>query len=204
MAEESTFRFIFIALFIAVAAFRLHYHLKAGTFRERQYTRTEGRLVAALRGLLGIPFYIGVFAYMISPQWMTWSALSLSTWPRWVGVGMGAATVLLLLWVNHALSRNFSPTLRIRKAHTLVTHGPYRWVRHPMYTVSLLMVIAAFLLSANWFVGLTGILAMTVLMVVRTPKEEAQLLEKFGDEYREYTRRAGRFLPRLMRSRKQD
>lgn len=204
LSDESTFRLIFAALFLSVAAFRLHYHRKASTFLERQYTEAEGRVTAAFRGLLGVAFYIGAFAYLISPEWMSWSALSLPVWLRWTGVGVGIVTVLLLFSVNHALGRNFSSTIRIREDHMLVTHGPYRRVRHPMYTVSLLMVAAAFLLSANWFVGITGILAMTLLIVVRTPKEEAQLIEQFGDQYREYMKYTRRFLPRLIRLREQD
>ncbi len=204
LSDESTFQLIFAALFISLVAFRVHYHRKASTFLERQYTEAEGKLTAALRGLLGVAFYLSVFAFLISPEWMEWSALSLPVWLRWTGVGVGIVTVLLLFWVNHALGRNFSNTLRIRKDHTLVTQGPYRRVRHPMYTVSLLIVGAAFLLSANWFIGITGILAMTLLVVVRTPKEEAQLIEQFGDQYREYMKHSGRFLPRLTRPRDQD
>jgi protein-S-isoprenylcysteine O-methyltransferase Ste14 len=58
------------------------------------------------------------------------------------------------------------------------------------------MFVAFGLIADNWFIALLGILAFTA-MAVRTPKEEANLIEKFGDEYREYMKRTGRFFPKL-------
>ncbi len=51
-------------------------------------------------------------------------------------------------------------------------------------------------LAANWFMGLASLSALLMLLV-RLPKEEAKLIERFGDEYREYMRRTGSFFPRL-------
>ena len=58
------------------------------------------------------------------------------------------------------------------------------------------MFIAFGVIADNWFIAVLGILAF-VAMVIRTPKEEANLIEKFGDEYRDYMKRTGRFLPKL-------
>ena len=52
------------------------------------------------------------------------------------------------------------------------------------------------LLTANWVLALLGIAAVTML-VTRTRVEEAKLTERFGEEYRDYARRTGRFLPML-------
>jgi protein-S-isoprenylcysteine O-methyltransferase Ste14 len=51
-------------------------------------------------------------------------------------------------------------------------------------------------MADNWFIAALGVFAF-IAMAIRTPKEEANLIEKFGDEYREYMKRTGRFLPRL-------
>jgi protein-S-isoprenylcysteine O-methyltransferase Ste14 len=95
-----------------------------------------------------------------------------------------------------SLGRNITDTVAIRKEHTLVTHGPYRWIRHPLYSFGFLLFVGFTLLTANWFIGLTGVCALT-LLALRTPIEEAKLIEQFGDAYREYMKRTGRFLPRL-------
>jgi protein-S-isoprenylcysteine O-methyltransferase Ste14 len=106
------------------------------------------------------------------------------------------ASILLFFWVLRSLGRNFSTSLTIKKDQTLVTDGPYRWVRHPMYTTFVLLWVAFMLLSANWFIGLTGLLAYALTMTVRTPKEERMMIEAFGDDYRAYMKRTGRYLPR--------
>jgi protein-S-isoprenylcysteine O-methyltransferase Ste14 len=53
------------------------------------------------------------------------------------------------------------------------------------------------LLSANWFVGGGGLAFVLLLMAVRTPREERMLIRRFGDDYRSYMGRTGRYLPRL-------
>jgi protein-S-isoprenylcysteine O-methyltransferase Ste14 len=58
------------------------------------------------------------------------------------------------------------------------------------------MFISFGIMADNWFIAVLGILAF-IAMAVRTPKEEANLIEKFGDEYREYMMRTGRFLPKI-------
>ncbi|MCZ6444949.1 MAG: isoprenylcysteine carboxylmethyltransferase family protein, partial [Planctomycetota bacterium] len=94
---------------------------------------------------------------------------------------------------------NVTRTARTRAHHTLVTGGPYRWVRHPLYSSGVVLCTAYVLLTANWFILLMCGLAFAVLLV-RTSKEEANLIKKFGDEYRAYMSRTGRFLPRLRAS----
>jgi protein-S-isoprenylcysteine O-methyltransferase Ste14 len=61
--------------------------------------------------------------------------------------------------------------------------------------VAALLMASVTLLTANWSIGVTGLLVM-LLLVVRTPKEEQMLIEQFGDEYRAYMARTGRFVPR--------
>jgi protein-S-isoprenylcysteine O-methyltransferase Ste14 len=53
-------------------------------------------------------------------------------------------------------------------------------------------------MAANWFIGLMAVVGL-IFLVLRTPIEEAKLIERFGDEYREYMQRTGRFVPRLIR-----
>src|SRR5207244_2384452 len=115
------------------------------------------------------------------------------------GTGLVVLGLLLLVWVHRALACNFSTTLRIRPDHTLVTSGPYHWVRHPMYTVFCLVFVGICLQTANGLLGGLGLSAIGIIMIVRTPLEEAQLVEKFGEEYRHYMQRTGRYLPRLLR-----
>jgi len=148
--------------------------------------------------LLGVAGMGGVMTFVINPRWMAWSSVGLPAWLRWVGAGLGVLATLLLAWTFRNLGKNLTDTVVTRREHTLVTTGPYRWVRHPFYVTFILALLANSLVVANWFVFATGILAF-LLLVVRTRTEEAKLIERFGDDYRRYMARTGRFFPRIRR-----
>lgn len=95
-----------------------------------------------------------------------------------------------------SIGTNISPSHATRAGHQLITHGPYRWVRHPLYSAGLLLCVSLTLLTALWALGV-GMLIPLAVLLWRTPREEARLIALFGDEYRAYMRRAGRFFPRL-------
>jgi protein-S-isoprenylcysteine O-methyltransferase Ste14 len=127
---------------------------------------------------------------------MAWSKAGLPPGIRWLGVGVGVACTALIYWLFSSIGGGITPTGATRREHALVTSGPYRWVRHPLYTVGSTFVVSVGIMADNWFIAALGILAF-VLMAARTPMEEANLLARFGDEYRRYMERTGRFLPRL-------
>ena len=77
---------------------------------------------------------------------------------------------------------------------TLVTHGPYRWVRHPFYVTAALLMASVTLLTANWLIGISSV-AVLALLAIRTPKEEQMLIKRFGQQYRDYMAKTGRFVP---------
>ncbi len=200
MENELTFRVITIVLFVAVAVTGVYHRVRAARSGEKISRREEGLPIMILLRLFGFSAWIGLLIYMVNPRWMLWSTLSLPSWWRWVGAGFGTVAVPLFYWMFSSLGKNVTDTVAIRKEHSLVTYGPYRWVRHPMYSFGFLLFIGFSLLSANWFIGLTAIVGLAIL-VARTSIEESKLIEEFGDEYREYMKRTGRFFPRLMRPR---
>ena len=107
---------------------------------------------------------------------------------------------LRLFWRSHAdLGESWSVTLELNAQHRLVTEGLYREVRHPMYASFLVLGVGQALLVANWIAGLSGLAAVALLMAVRLPREEAMMIEQFGDEYRDYRRRVGAVMPRWQR-----
>jgi protein-S-isoprenylcysteine O-methyltransferase Ste14 len=193
---NAAFHLGFIAVFLAFTAIRAYYHKKAGQSRGPAEHK-EGRLHTALRLIVGIPFMLSLLAYMLQPGWFAWAALTLPLWAQWFGLILGIASLPLILWVQAALGSNFSTTLLVRQEHTLVTQGPYRWVRHPMYSVLFVYLVALLLLSANWYIGGVPLIAFTLIVAARLKNEERVMAEKFGPAYQDYMRRTGRFLPRL-------
>ena len=150
-----------------------------------------------IRGLVGIPLWAFLIDWLVSAHWFPWASVSLPTWARWCGVGFGGVVAGLMWWTMLALGSSYRGTMGLHPNHKLVTHGPYRFVRHPMNAVFPLLAIVLFLMSANWVVGAGALILIGTISIVRAPVEERQLIERFGDEYRAYMRRTGRFLPRL-------
>ncbi len=157
----------------------------------------EGRgfLLGRLAGAVLI--YSGVVAYMIEPRWIGWAALPVPSWLRWIGVVGGLSTLAMLGWVLRSLGPNISETFLTKDNHRLVTHGPYRWVRHPLYAAALASLFCLGLMSANAWIMVSGLLAMAGIAGIVVPREEAHLEARFGELYRAYRRRTGMFFPRI-------
>ena len=115
---------------------------------------------------------------------------------RYAGVAMSWGALLLLWWVFHSLGHNLTDTVTVREKASLVQHGPYRWVRHPLYTVALLLMLGLVLASAS-LAMLFAVLAWSAAIGMRTPIEEGKLIERFGDSYRNYMRTTGAYLPKV-------
>ena len=192
---DATFRPILLAGFLAVVLITLYHRIKSQASGETLDRRQEGLFMLVTLRAAGLLLWLGVMAYMANPTWMAWSSAPLPVWLRWTGVGVGAITVGLLTWTLRSLGTNLTDTVVTRRAHTLITHGPYRWVRHPFYDSVALLIVAISLIAANWFVLLSGSVVLC-LIVVRTRTEEEKLLARFGGAYQTYLMQTGRFVPR--------
>lgn len=115
----------------------------------------------------------------------------------WLGLVALVASLVLFRLTHKQLGRNWSVTLETRAEHKLVTDGLYAWVRHPMYSSFLLSAIAQALLLANWIAGPIGLVAIGFLFFFRVGREEALMIETFGEAYRDYMRRTARIVPWL-------
>lgn len=192
---DKVFRLLLLLGFTTVVAILLPRRLKAAAMGDRVRRRDEGLFIlCTLRPIAGLGAF-GLFAYLINPSWMAWSVISLPNGIRWCGVAVGVLTIGWLTATLRSLGTNLTDTVVTRAGHTLVTTGPYRWVRHPFYVAVAGLVIASTLIAANWFIGLTGTLAV-VLLMIRSRTEDQKLLERFGDAYASYRSQTGAFLPR--------
>jgi len=195
MNDDRLFRLILLAGFVIFMPIGIYHRLKART-GEKLDRRQEGMFILVGLRLVGLAGMAGLIAYLIKPARMAWAAVPLPVWLRWTGVGLALIAGSLLVWMFRTLGRNLTDTVVTRKQHTLVTNGPYRWVRHPLYSSAALAIIGNSLIAANWFIFVAGCLVL-LMLVIRTRKEEQNLIAKFGDDYRNYMQRTGRFVPRL-------
>lgn len=196
MTLDDTFHRILVTAFWVVIPIALYFRIKSQATREKLDRRQEGIFILATLRPVGILLWGGVIAYTIDPANMVWSSMALPVWLRWTGAGLLAAAFVFLLWTLRSLGPNLTDTVVTRKTHTLVTRGPYRWVRHPFYDSAGLIILAVALMAANWFLMLGGLVFM-ILIVIRTRTEEEKLLARFGDSYRTYMTQTGRFLPHV-------
>jgi protein-S-isoprenylcysteine O-methyltransferase Ste14 len=195
MNDEQLFRNILLLVFVIFMPVGIYHRLKSRT-GEKLDRRQEGLFILITLRAIAIVGMVGMVAYLINPATMAWAALPSPVWLRWTGVGLAALSGVLFVWTLRTLGRNLTDTVVTRKEHTLITTGPYRWVRHPFYSAAALLTLASTLVAANWFFLVVGGLIF-LLLVMRTRKEEAHLLARFGDDYRNYMQRTGRFVPWL-------
>lgn len=196
--NDNVFRFLAVVIFILGAAISGYFRRKADREGGKVSLADEGAIITIALRVFGLVLWASVFAWMINPAWMSWSRLDLPDWARWLGVAMGLGADALSYWVFSHLANNVSPTVVAREQAQLVTSGPYRWVRHPLYTMGTIAYLGFALVAENWWIAVLSVLVFAVL-AVRTPKEEARLIAKFGDQYREYMKTTGRYLPKATR-----
>lgn len=179
-----------------LAPIGMYYRIRSQATKEKLDRRQEGWFILLTLRPIAALVAITLFAYLLKPSMLPWARIVLPEWLRWIGVPFFAAAGVLVIWTFKSLGKNLTDTVVLRKEHTLVTAGPYRWVRHPLYTAVVLMVVGTSLIAANWLLFAAGT-AVFLLLVLRTRTEEGNLIARFGNDYREYMKRTGRFLPQF-------
>lgn len=193
--NENIFRIFAATILFTGISISIYYRRKADRDTGEKIPRkVDGSIMMNIIKFGGLILWLSPLVYLIHPQWMVWSKMGLPEWVRWLGVGIGILCILGIYWLFSSIGSGITPTSATRKEHKLVTNGIYRYVRHPLYTVGSSMFISFGMMADSWFIALLGILAF-IAMTKRTPQEEANLIEKFGNEYSEYMKRTGRFLP---------
>jgi protein-S-isoprenylcysteine O-methyltransferase Ste14 len=195
--NENIFRILAAVILFTGIGISSYFRRKADRESGEKISRkVDGSVLMTVIRIGGLILWLSPLVYLLNPAWMAWSKIGLPEWVRWLGVGIGILCTGLIYWMFSSIGTGITPTSATRTEHKLVTNGPYHWVRHPLYTLGSSMFVALGMIADNWFIAALGILAF-IAMAIRTPKEEANLIEKFGDEYRDYMKRTGRYLPKL-------
>ncbi len=195
MADDNIFRLMLISIVAVFGPIAMFYRLRSRTEEKLDRWQEGGLILFGLRLSAGACFVSGV-VWMIDSRQMVWSAMPIPIWLRWAGVAIAGCTGLLVWWTFQNLGKNLTDTVVTRRDSSLVTSGPYRYVRHPFYLAFLLGINGVGLAMANWFVWLVCFVPFGFI-VARTRIEEAKLVERFGVEYQEYMQRVGQFFPRI-------
>jgi protein-S-isoprenylcysteine O-methyltransferase Ste14 len=151
-----------------------------------------------LANLLSLVALLSSLLFILAPSWVAFAAFSAPSWLRWLGVVIALAGFGMMQWAQTSLGKNWSDTPVQLRGHSLTTNGPYRWIRHPIYTAFLTILTAPLFITANWLVGLSWILGTFIDINARIAAEEGMLRETFAD-FASYEAKTGRLLPRLGR-----
>ena len=138
-----------------------------------------------------------LFAFLIPSFWNLQTPLyTLKTPTDIAGTTLFTAGLLIRIIAQATLKRNYSGTLRIRDGHTLITHGIYSHVRHPVYTGVLLSALAIPIYTTS-LPGLLIALLGIPLFNYRIANEEKMLIQEYGDQYTEYIKTTPKLIPRI-------
>ncbi|MFN3411207.1 MAG: methyltransferase family protein [Exilispira sp.] len=114
---------------------------------------------------------------------------------RIAGLIAGIFGVIIIGWASHVLDGEFSETIEIKENHRLITDGPYKHVRHPIYSGFILMHIGITIALSNLLIILFFNIGLFFLLLERIPKEEKVLKDFFGKKWEDYCEKRSMFLP---------
>jgi len=203
MADELTFRVLFVVLYGLFLIPRGYYRFVKPRQQKEETGETDRAIVGRIQIVMTIIILGGLISsvlYILGLPWMDW--FQIMQYPILLRVAGGILVLImipLVAWIHRELDRQYSAVLEIKSDHQLITTGPYERVRHPMYTVLILFFFGMSLVSANMIVILFAVLLMIGFPFwVRI--EEEKMIEVFGEEYIQYMKRTGRFLPSIRRA----
>jgi protein-S-isoprenylcysteine O-methyltransferase Ste14 len=191
---EYVYRIVFGVLWLLYFVARLFFQGKVKGLGWK-YQRVNEKQESLYFRLFAFGFILLVF-YFLTP-WIDFARLPLPAWQRWLGAALTLAGIALFTWSHYILGKNWTAVLALSENHKLVTGGPYKVIRHPMYTAFFAIGVGFLLLSANLLVGILYLGTLSLMYFIRVGAEEKMMLAHFGEPYREYMRHTGRVFPRL-------
>jgi protein-S-isoprenylcysteine O-methyltransferase Ste14 len=113
---------------------------------------------------------------------------------EYLGVAICAAGLFTAIWSRKTLGSEWSRDVELKQGHELVERGPYRFVRHPIYTSHLLMGLGT-AIASGLLVAFVGLLLFFIGFWIKLKQEENLLLNHFPEEYPAYKARVKALLP---------
>lgn len=112
----------------------------------------------------------------------------------WTGAVLCIAGLGFCIWARLTLGRNWSGAVTLKEGHELIESGPYRLVRHPIYTGLITMYLASVIVLRH-VGGIVGLALVFASFWIKLSHEEKVMLKQFPDQYRAYQRRVKRIIP---------
>lgn len=152
-------------------------------------------LASRIMKILGMLY---LFAFIYFPKWVGIHPRPLAAWPglHWIGAAICAAGVALVIAARRNLGRNWSDLVVLKRNHELIQSGPYRWIRHPLYSGMLLAILGS-VMTVNSRFAYIAVPIVWLGFWLKAHREEALLEQRFP-EYRHYRQRVKAFIPSIL------
>jgi protein-S-isoprenylcysteine O-methyltransferase Ste14 len=196
MSQEIWIRLAVFLAMLATFTISGYFRTKADKTDRKVSTKEENQPLMHVRNAGALLMYGSILVFLVYPRLIAWGQLDLPLGLRWGAVALLYMMVPAFYWQLSSLNNNITRTVAIREQHQLITAGPYKYIRHPLYTFGFIFIITIAVAAASWWIFVLGLITW-VPLAMRTPLEEQKLLEAFGDEYREYMQRTGRYIPKF-------
>jgi protein-S-isoprenylcysteine O-methyltransferase Ste14 len=151
----------------------------------------------ALPRLLFFASLVLVAVLIARHRWPPWLMVQVvpGGWTRfWWAVFLVLIGMAFSIWARAVLGTNWSGVVALKVDHELVVAGPYRWVRHPIYTGILIALLGSGLAAGQ----VRGLLAFAIALIaiwIRSRTEERWMMRQFGDRYAAYRKSTWALLP---------
>ncbi|MEO7233959.1 MAG: isoprenylcysteine carboxylmethyltransferase family protein [Lapillicoccus sp.] len=164
--------------------------------RQSRHTRPEAHDGdRGSRSVIGVAAAVGILLAIAARRGLPGFAIGDPVAAGWCGLGMLCAARALRQWSFWTLGRYFTFTVRTSSDQTVITTGPYRFVRHPAYSALLLAAAAGGLYVDNWLSLVALVAAVAAGLAHRISVEERALSRDVGAAYRTYALTHKRLVP---------
>ncbi len=176
------------------AAYLFYWQIAAAGSKPTQ--RIEPTISRVIRSLA---FLIAIALFFLNnlPPWLYRHFLPPALWTFWVGAAITVAGLLFAIWARVILGANWSRSVTIKQNHELITAGPYRLIRHPIYT-GLLTAFAGSAVATTELRGIVAFLLVFIALWYKLRLEEQWMRSQFGDVYTNYARHTAALVPWLL------
>lgn len=197
MEQETITRILFAVPFYSVALYGGYHRHKAQAQNDRfARMKNEGPVTFLLLRIFGGILWLICLLFPLAPGLFAPMRMEIPAAAAWIGYAMTMAALPMGYSVFRSIGRNITDTVETRSHHELITHGIYRFIRHPLYTTGFLLFF-----GLGLFAGLVPVLILSIIVLVtlyvRTFTEERFLIAQFGEQYIRYRARTGKFFPKF-------
>lgn len=165
-------------------------------FGGKKTKRRESRLSRITYTLPLLAAYVLLIWRKAHQGWLGAPFLPVGNTTKWIGVVITVAGVGLAIWARRMLGGNWSGTVTLKENHELIRSGPYKRIRHPIYT-GILLALLGTAVTLNYLAGLLSLALAWSSFWWKARREESFLKQEFGARFEAHQKQTGMFLPKL-------